>query len=270
MDLEQIREMTKHLPYHYYSVWTFGSHLYGLNNQNSDHDFVLIYQPNIDDLLINKSDACKKFTIRPEGKNENSSLESGDVEITCVSVIDFLRDLCYAKPYAVELASSVILDRKIMLVKGTDDAFHDIFRDAVRLITQQPFIPLDFELRKQLRFDKKIIGLSKYFQIDFHLLNRVKDIVFDIPAEMSIVEYQESLIKDATNASSDKLRIMKLLEGRKPGIINPTSLPPDVVIKLYYELERCVDSYNFALDGETICQSFQSALSNKVNSLRRE
>lgn len=76
-----------------------GSHLYGLNTDNSDTDFKGIYLPDTDDVLLNRY----KSEIRHSTGGEHEKNTSADIDTVIFSLPKFIKMACDGETIAIDM-----------------------------------------------------------------------------------------------------------------------------------------------------------------------
>lgn len=104
----------------------YGSHLYGTNTPQSDHDVKRIVLPDLSDLLLCKrvENKVKKTNTEKNVKNTADDVDQEDIPLQV-----FVRDFALGQTYALEIAFSCEGDHAQQTFY---DPFGDLFRDMVR------------------------------------------------------------------------------------------------------------------------------------------
>mgnify|MGYP000669311662 CR=1 FL=1 len=102
----------------------YGSRLYGTSTDKSDHDYIVIFAPELADLMTGKP--VKRFSENTNSKGKNTSK---DIDISYVPIHTFLDDFHNGQPYAIEVAFSMFAEK--MDTKVYDIRFADLCTELI-------------------------------------------------------------------------------------------------------------------------------------------
>lgn len=194
----------------------YGSRLYGTSTPSSDHDYKMVYLPNIDDLLLGRRLVSTKGRFDAEGKkitDDQASMPPDGVEIEYIPFQTFVRDFVQGQTYAVEIAYAVLQDGP-SAPSSTGVREHQILLELVQqFANSEVYSMVSFAQKQTFDYVKRAERLATLRELESVLEKFDSDLRLDSVVQgVSVLDTVSELTGAKTSTSKNQSRVLRTLE----------------------------------------------------------